>query len=529
MNILNKLKETAVSVLPVMAIVLFLGFTFVPLEKIMLARFVAGGLLLIIGLTIFLLGVDLGIQPMGERCGAELTKKRSLVLLLGVAFIIGFIVTAAEPDIQVFGDQVRSLFPFVKKISITFVIAGGVGLFIMLGLLRTVLNLSIKWTFFIAYALLFAVSFFTPDSFIGIAFDSGGATTGPMTVPFIMALGLGVSSVRDDNDNSFGLTGVCSVGPVMAALIYAIVLKSGGAFSSSAGAMKELGEAGEMAAEAGSLITGGFLSQVFSPFGNVAGHVFREAMISIAPLFGLFIIFQLLLLKMTKRQVIRIIIGFVYAFIGLTVFLIGVNGGFSQAGAALGQKLGELAVNRGGIWYALLIGTGLALGAIIVCAEPAVWVLSEQVEHVSGGTIKRKALLLFLSVGTAIAIGLSMWRAVTGFNLRYILIPGYVIAMLLMIFCPSLFSGIAFDSGGVASGPLTSTFVLSFTLGAAASGKGGNDSFGVIALVAMMPLLAIQIMGIIFKMKQKKTAKVQIDYPVEPDNDTTVQEVPDEL
>ncbi len=513
MNILAKMKETAVSVLPVMAIVLFLGFTFVPLDKFLLARFVVGGLLLVIGLTIFLLGVDLGIQPMGQRCGAELTKKRSLPLLLGVALVIGFIVTAAEPDIQVFGDQVRSIFSFVNKIGITFVIAGGVGIFIMLGLLRTVLNLSIKWTFFIAYALLFAMTFFTPDSFIGIAFDSGGATTGPMTVPFIMALGLGVSSVRDDNDNSFGLTGVCSIGPVMAVLIYAIVLRAGGAFTSVA--EQATSQAGSLVEN--SAVTVGFFSKIFSPFGAAAGHVFREALISIAPLFALFIIFQISLLKMTKRQVIRIIIGFIYAFIGLTIFLIGVNGGFSQAGAELGQKLGSLAVSRGGAWYILLIGTGLALGAIIVCAEPAVWVLSEQVEQVSGGTIRRKLLLLFLSVGTAVAIGLSMWRAVAGFNLKYILIPGYALSMLLMIFCPSLFSGIAFDSGGVASGPLTSTFVLSFTLGAAASGKGGNDSFGVIALVAMMPLLAIQIMGIIFKLKQGKV------------NNNSVQEVSDGL
>lgn len=517
MNILSKLKETAVSVLPVMAIVLFLGFTFVPLDKFMLARFVIGGLLLIVGLTIFLLGVDLGIQPMGERCGAELTKKRSLVLLLLVAFIIGFIVTAAEPDIQVFGDQVRGIFPVVNKLTITFVIAGGVGLFIMLGLLRTVLNLSIKWTFFLAYVLLFAVSFFTPDSFIGIAFDSGGATTGPMTVPFIMALGLGVSSVRDDNDNSFGLTGVCSIGPVMAVLIYAIIIKKMVVTTSSTTAVVEFVE--QTASHTG------VFSQIFSSFGHAAGHVFREALISIAPLFALFIIFQIVLLKMTKRQVIRIVIGFIYAFIGLTIFLIGVNGGFSEAGAALGEKLGSLAVSRGGVWYVLLIGTGLVLGAIIVCAEPAVWVLSEQVEQVSGGTIKRKVLLIFLSVGTAIAIGLSMWRAIAGFNLKFILIPGYAIAMLLMIFCPSLFSGIAFDSGGVASGPLTSTFVLSFTLGAAASGKGGNDSFGVIALVAMMPLLAIQIMGIIFKMKQKKVRT----YPVKPDNDIPTSEVADEL
>ena len=521
MNILSKLKETAVSVLPVMTIVLFLGFTFVPLDKILLARFVIGGLFLILGLTIFLLGVDLGIQPMGERCGAELTKKRSLGLLLCVAFVIGFIVTAAEPDILVFGDQVRGLFPFVNKFAITFVIAGGVGLFIMLGLLRTVLNLSIKWTFFIAYLILFAISFAAPDSFIGIAFDSGGATTGPMTVPFIMALGLGVSSVRDDNDNSFGLTGICSIGPVMAVLIYAIILQSGGAFGEAG--LAEAGAVGAVGAEAAGGAGGAASVGVVAGFGSVASPVIHEALISIAPLFALFVIFQIFLLKMTRRQVIRIIIGFIYAFIGLTIFLIGVNGGFSQAGAALGQKLGALAVERGGIWYVILLGTGLALGAIIVSAEPAVWVLSEQVESVSGGTIKRKVLLVFLSVGTALAIGLSMLRAVSGFNLKIILIPGYIIAMGLMLFCPSLFSGIAFDSGGVASGPLTSTFVLSFTLGAATSRQGGNDSFGVIALVAMMPLIAIQVMGIIFKLKQKKNEKK--DYPVKPDNDTAAGDI----
>ena len=498
MNILTKLKETAVSVLPVMAIVLLLGIFVLHLDAVLLTRFVIGGLFLIVGLTIFLLGVDLGIQPLGERSGSELTKKRSLPLLLSVAFVIGFIVTAAEPDIQVFGDQVRGVFPFVNKVTITFVIAAGVGLFIMLGLLRTVLNFSIKLTFLISYALLFAIAFLSPDSFIGIAFDSGGATTGPMTVPFIMALGLGVSSVRDDNDNSFGLTGVCSVGPVMAVLIYALVLKLNGAFQ--AAAIESASEASIATA-----ISGGFLAQVFGSFGRLIGTVFHESLLSIAPLFAMFVIFQIFLLKMTARQVTRIVIGFIYAFFGLTIFLIGVNGGFSQAGAALGQALGAKAVSDGGFWYVLLIGTGLALGAIIVCAEPAVWVLSEQVESVSGGTIKRKMLLIFLSVGTAIAIGLSMWRAVSGFSLKIILIPGYIIAMLLMIFCPSMFSGIAFDSGGVASGPLTSTFVLSFTLGAASSGNGSNDSFGVIALVAMMPLIAIQIMGIIFKLKQKSS------------------------
>ena len=492
MNILAKFKETAVSVLPVILIVLVLGLTVAPLEKIFLARFVLSGFFLIIGLTLFLLGVDLSIQPMGERAGAALTGKKSLVLLLTVAFVIGFIVTAAEPDIQVFGDQVKGVFPFVNKNIFTFAIATGVGLFIMIGLLRTVLNLSLKITILISYVILFAVSYFVPQAFLGIAFDSGGATTGPMTVPFIMSLGIGVARVMagKDENSSFGLTGIASVGPVLAVLIYGTVTAA------------LIAESGDAAA-----VNGTASSVAAVSVSSLIKTVFHEAIFSILPIFALFVIFQVWLFKMTARQVIRIVIGFVYAFAGLLVFLIGVNGGFSQAGAELGRILGQNALNFGGWWYALLIVTGLVLGAIIVCAEPAVWVLSEQVEQVSGGTIKRKMLLVFLSVGTAVAIAIAMWRAVSGFNLKAVLIPGYALAMILMIFCPALFSGIAFDSGGVASGPLTSTFVLSFTIGAAAGGDGGTDSFGVIALVAMMPLIAIQIMGIVFKIKQSGLSK----------------------
>ena len=410
---------------------------------------------------------------MGERSGAELTKRKNLSFLLVTAFVIGFIVTVAETDIQVFGDQVRGIFPFVNKLAFTFVIAGGVGLFIMLGLLRTVTNLSLKWTLFISYTILFVLIFFAQDSFTAIAFDSGGATTGPMTVPFIMALGLGVSSVRaGKQNNSFGLTGISSIGPVLAVVIYAIALSPG---------VPELVEGTANAA-------------IHST--SIIRQVLYESFTSIAPLFVMFIVFQFLLLKMTARQVFRMLIGFVYSFVGLAVFLGGVYGGFMQTGKLLGEAFGTLAFQRGGIWTFLLILTGLLLGAIIVCAEPAVWCLSEQVETVSGGTIKRKMLLVFLSVGTAVAIGLAMWRAIAGFNIKWLLIPGYAISMLLMLFCPDLFTGIAFDSGGVA--------VLSFALGAANSASGSNDSFGVIALVAMMPLIAIQIMGIVYKIKTSK-------------------------
>lgn len=497
MNLANKFKETLISVLPVMAIVVFMGLTIVPLDKVLLLRFVISGFILVLGLTIFLLGVDLGISPMGERSGAELTKKRNLPLLLIVAFVIGFIVTVAEPDIQVFSDQVRSVFPFVNKLTLTFIIGAGVGLFIMIGLLRSVLNISIKIVLFICYLCLFLITIFAPQSFVGIAFDSGGATTGPMTVPFIMALGLGVSSVRSDNKNSFGLTGIASIGPVLAVIVYSVVLQANGCFNN-----ESVDQVLQNSTEIQTSVPVSFLGQVFIPIGNTVASVLKESVISILPLFALFIVFQIFLLKMTKRQVLRIVIGFIYSFIGLSVFLIGVNGGFMQAGQALGQNLGFLANTKGGIWYFVLIVTGLIFGAIIVCAEPAVWCLSEQVEQVSGGTIKRKVLLIFLAIGTSLAIGFSMWRAVSGFNLYYILIPGYILAMILMYFSPSMFSGIAFDSGGVASGPLTSSFVLSFTIGASNGAYGALDSFGVIALVAMMPLIAIQIMGIIYKYKQ---------------------------
>ena len=586
MNLLAKFRETAFSVLPVMGIVTVLGLAVDPpagtelapgfsVEPLWLPRFLAGGALLVVGLTVFLLGVDLGISPMGERCGAALTRRRSLALLLGAAFAIGFVVTAAEPDVQVFGDQVRGVFPAVRKAALTFSIAGGVGLFMSFGLLRSVLRIPVKTALAIAYGLLLLLAVFAPSPFVGVAFDSGGATTGPMTVPFIMAIGLGVVAVRarGDGEGGFGLTGIASVGPVAAVLVYAIVnanvaapaphaevdphaefaevdSHAENAENAEPDSHAESAESAEPDSHAESAENaepeshaefaevdphavsaenaepephaefakridgevrciprvfeeGGF----FASFRHSAPEALRETSLSILPLLGLFLAFQFLLLRMTARQFARHAIGVAYAFVGLLAFLTGVNGGFMQAGRILGATLGAAAAAGGAGAWALLLGTGLALGAIVVCAEPAVWVLGEQVEQASGGNIRRRALLVFLSAGTALAVGLATWRAVAGFPVAWALVPGYAAAMALMVRSPALFTGIAFDSGGVASGPLTSTFVLSFTLGAAAAGRGGNDSFGVIALVAMMPLAAIQPMGILVERRKRRALR----------------------
>ncbi len=517
MDLLHKFKETLYSVVPIMAIVLLLGVTVAPLGTGVIVNFVIGGILLIIGLTVFLLGVDIGILPIGERSGAALTAKKSLPLLLGVSFIIGFMVTIAEPDVQVLADQINDVASGVNKWALICMIALGVGLFVMLGLLRTVLSLKLKWVLIISYTLLFALAFSAPQTFQGVAFDAGGATTGPMTVPFIMALGVGVAAVRstgkkhdekgnqtvknNESDDSFGLTGIASIGPVAAVCVYGILLKIINNSATENSAVQNINNTDVKEQ----------FNEGLSIFVELLPDVLKEVSMALLPLVVMFILFQIFLLKMPPVQVRRMIKGVIYSFVGLIMFLVGVNGGFMPAGQKLGELLGSYASVRGGIWLVLLLAVGLIFGAVVVCAEPAVWVLTEQVETISGGNIKRNVMLAALSCGVALAIGLSMLRVLYRFSLWYILIPGYALALLLTFFCPPLFTGIAFDSGGVASGPMTSTFILSFTLGTAVA-SGGNpvtDAFGVIALVAMTPLIAIQILGIIFKLKSNKTKKVE--------------------
>ena len=499
MNILVKFKETLSSVLPVMLMVIFLGFTIAPLSFGIMTRFVFGGILVIFGLTLFLLGVDIGILPIGERSGAALTAKRNLPILLGISFLIGFIVTVAEPDVQVLADQVRGIAPNVSKWGLIFMIAVGIGLFVSLGILRTVLSIPLNFLLVPAYTIVFILAFLAPPTFQGVAFDSGGATTGPMTVPFIMALGVGVAAVRSksekngevfsSSDDSFGLTGIASIGPILAVIVYGIILSGGTSHASE----------NPVTAESHPVSSGIFL------FLSLLPSILKEVSGALAPLAAMAVLFQIFLLKMPPMQVVRMVRGFIFSFVGLILFLTGAQGGFMPAGEELGKALGTSSL-QGSFWTALPVLVGVIFGAIVVCAEPAVWVLTDQVEFISGGTIKRKVMLGALSSGVAISIGISMLRVLFSFSLWYILVPGYALALILSFFCPKLFTGIAFDSGGVASGPMTSTFILSFTLGASLA-SGGNpavDAFGVIALVAMTPLIAIQILGIIFKIKSEK-------------------------
>lgn len=481
---LGKLKENATSILPIAAIVLLLDFTVTPLGTTMTFQFLFGTALTILGLTIFLLGADIGIIPIGEKVGTALTRKRNLPLLLCVAFIIGFMVTIAEPDVQVLAKQICSINPAISSTLLVVMIAFGIGLFVALGLLRTVLQIPMKYFMTIAYILIFIMAAFTSETFVPLAFDASGATTGPMTVPFIFALGMGVAS-KSSKDDTFGLTGIASIGPIMAVLILGLAT-AGSAASAGGSAEAASGAVAEAASPEGIAV-----------FGALLPGIIKESVLALLPLVGMLFLFQFWMLHLPPRQLIRMCFGLVYAFVGLVMFLTGVNGGFMPVGEIIGSMIGASSYRN------VLIVLGLVIGAVVVCAEPAVWVLTEQVEDISGGAIKRKVLLLTLSAGVACAIGLAMSRVLFRFSIWYILIPGYAIALLLTFFCPKLFTSIAFDSGGVASGPMTSTFILSFTLGASQA-SGGNpltDAFGVIALVAMTPIIAIQVLGLIYSHK----------------------------
>ena len=479
MLFLEKCRESVISVVPIVLLVLLLHFTVAPLGDDM-PRFLAGAALFVLGLGLFLMGADIGVLPVGQKVGSALTARRSLPLMLAVGFLVGFIITVAEPDVQVLAAQVIGVAPVLAPMALVCIIGVGVGFFVAVAMGRIIFQLSLKLLLILCYLAVFTCAAFVPDLFVGIGFDAGGATTGPMTVPFIMALGVGVAAVRGGShsgDDSFGFVGLASVGPILAVLML-------GLFASPA-VPKE--EAAAAAAQLG----------IFEHFLHLLPEVLHEVSMALGPLALLFLCFRIFLIKLSRRQTLHMVMGLIYTFLGVVMFFLGVKGGFMPAGNALGVLLSQ-PENR-----FLLIPVALVLGAVVVCAEPAVWILTEQVQNISGGAIRRSLMLAALSIGVSLAVGIAMFRVTTGTSLWYFLIPGYAAALLLMRSCPKMFTAIAFDSGGVASGPMASTFILAFMLGVS-RGVGGNpavDAFGCIAMIAMTPLIAIQLLGMIFSRK----------------------------
>ncbi len=484
----EKLSETLSAVLPILVIVLLLCFSIAPIPPSILMTFLMGAVLLIVGMLFFNVGVELSMTPIGERVGSVMTKSKNLFVIISISFIMGFIITISEPDLQVLAQQV----PSIPNLVLIFAVALGVAVFLVFALLRMLLGIPLAWLLVIFYVAIFAITPFVPADFLAVAFDSGGVTTGPMTVPFIMAFGIGISAIRSDKhaaDDSFGLVSMCSIGPILAVLILGMIFNPDSAETVSE-AIPMVNDTVEM----WQLFAKGFPTYI------------EEMALSILPIVLFYGIFQIVTRDNNKRNLIKTIVGLVYTYVGLVLFLTGVNIGFMPAGNFLGQTIAGLSFS----W--IIVPIGMVIGYFIVSAEPAVFVLTKQVEEITSGAISAKAMGTALSVGVCASVGLAMIRVLTGISILWLLVPGYLIALVLTFFVPKIFTAIAFDSGGVASGPMTATFLLPFAMGACEA-MGGNiitDAFGIVAMVAMTPLITIQIMGIVFKFKEHKLRKAAI-------------------
>ena len=475
------------SVLPIEVLVVLLSITVSPLSSGVLVLFVFGSILLLFGMCFFSVGATLSMQPLGEGIGIRLSRSKKKLLPLLCCFFLGLAVTVAEPDLQVLANQI----PSVSNLTLIVVVGIGVGLFLLLAMLRIRRKISLNLLLLIFYGIVLALACFAPGAFLPAAFDSGGVTTGPITVPFIMALGAGIAAVGDDKngENSFGLVALCSVGPILSVLLLSLI-KNPSATVSPYEITSPMSTA-----------------EAISLLGRALPETAQEVLYALLPIFAVLLVFQLMFRRYTKRELIKICLGLLYTYAGLVLFLTGAETGFIPAGYLLGAGIASSGK------AVLLVPVGLCMGYFVVSAEPAVQVLKKQVEEVTGGAISQKGLSIGLSVGVGISVGIAMLRILTGLSLLPFVAAGYAVSLLISFLVPPIYTGIAFDSGGVASGPMTSTFMLPFAVGACQA-LGGNvltDAFGLVAMVALAPLITIQSMGLYGNIRRRLVMRKAAD------------------
>ncbi len=482
----EKMKESIASILPVALIILLLSFSVTPLPNAVFLSFLSGAFIMVLGMGLFTLGVDRSMTPMGEHVGATITRSKKIWLVIFVSLFVGTLVTASEPDLTVLADAI----PAIDTTAFILTVSIGVGVFLVIAVLRIVFAIKLRYLLFLSYGVIFLMTAFVKPDFLSVAFDAGGVTTGPLTVPFIMAMGVGISSIAADTSksgDSFGLMALCSAGPIIAVLILGLVYN----------------------AEAGTYSPDAIVNFDNSrEFGSILLHEIPHKMLEVAkglfPVVIFFFIFQTIFNRLPLDQIIKLVVGVIYTYVGIILFLTGVSIGFLPVGSFIGQSLAATSYK----W--ILIPIGMLLRYFIDMAEPAVHVLEKQVEEVTAGTIPKKMLSVGMSIGVAIAVGLAMLRALTGISILWFVGIGYALALGLSFIVPEFFTSIAFDSGGVASGAMTSTFLMPLAVGAtyAVGGNVMTDAFGVIAMVALLPPITIQILGLIYQIRIKHAQKI---------------------
>ncbi|MBE6632692.1 MAG: DUF1538 domain-containing protein [Ruminococcaceae bacterium] len=483
-HIFTSIKESLTSVLPIAIIVLILSVTVVALDAGVLVLFLFGTVLLILGMSFFTIGSTISMEPLGDGIGKSLNKSSKIIIPLIICFVLGLLITISEPDLQVLAQQV----PTIPNATLISCVGIGVGVFLSITLVRNKKEISLRGLLLIFYILIIGLSFFAPDEFVPTAFDSGGVTTGPITVPFIMALGAGLASGKKGKhtgENSFGLVALCSIGPVLSVLLLSIFYKP-----MPSTTVYEIADVMTTADAFRQFVLAipGFSKEVFGAF---------------VPIVVLFVVYQAVTRRFHIHNMLKMTVGFIYTYIGLVLFLTGANVGFMPAGRLIGATI------AGGSFKVMLIPIGMVMGYFVVSAEPAVHSLKRQVSEITKGAIAQKSVAVALSIGVSVSVGISMLRVITGISIIPFLIFGYAVSLAISFFVPNIYTGIAFDSGGVASGPMTSTFMLPFAMGACEA-VGGNimtDAFGIVAMIAMTPLITIQVLGLYERRKNIRRIK----------------------
>lgn len=494
MNLLKqKFFEVSTSIVPITIIVILLNFTLVDLESVLFFRFIFSAFLVIIGLSLFLIGVDLGITALGTGVGETITKTNKLVVILIAGLVLGFFISIAEPGLLIFGQQVETVTNgVITGNTLLIVVSVGMAFLLALGFLRIIFNIPLYILLTILYLIVFILSFFVKPEILVLAFDASGATTGVLAVPFILALALGISHLKKDSKasekDSFGTIAIVSVGAIIAVLLLGIIAPAGDYADTIVAPVYDN-------------------NSFFGPFGSVFPSVLRQSTLAILPIMIIFFFFQKFAFKLKTKAFMKMFKGFIYAYLGLLIFLLAVNAGFMEVGTIIGSTLAQFDSKL------IIIVFGFIIGVVTILAEPAVHVLTHQIEDVTSGYVSKAAVLIALTIGVGIAISLSVVRIlIPELKIWHYLLPGYIIAIGLMYIVPKIFVGIAFDAGGVATGPVTATFILAFMQGAAEATSGASlilDGFGMIAMVALTPIITLQVLGLIFKIKSKKEGVTQ--------------------
>ena len=484
---LKNLKESFFAILPITVIVLLLGVTIAPLSVVFIFQFLFCAAIMIVGMAFFSLGSEVSMRTIGEQIGSSLSRSKKLWWILLATFVLGLIVTIAEPDLSVLAQLATSIEPWVFILTVSV----GVGLFLLLYVLKVFCNIPVAVLYLISYGLIFVLAPFVPENFIPLAFDSGSATTGAVSVPFLLSIGIGIAAVRGGNkaqDDSFGLIAMSSAGPIIAVMLIGIILKPG-----------------DIATDVSTITEPGGIFQMLGGFFQAIPSYILEVITILSPIVIVFILFQIFALKLPRLKIIKISIGLIYTFIGITLFLTAVSFGFMPIGQLFGSMLANLSYN----W--ILIPIGGIIGLVIILAEPAVHILTKQIEVITAGTIKKKVMIIAFCIGVCLSLIVCMLRALYPFDLVWVVLPLYAISIILAFIIPPIFTGIAFDSGGVASGSVAATFVLPLMIGVV-SALGGNVSmhaFGTLGIVACFPVLTVQVVGLIYKigLYRKEKAK----------------------